>query len=203
VELPEVVEPQAISPITGLTKNQLKAAQMLSLGFAPRVVASKVGVALTTISNWRKLKPFTDAVKFLQDGGADKVIAEMEDLKSAEEILETASTRAAEVTTEIMETADSDQTRLRAAEGVLDRTGRHRKTEVHKHIVLIEASAVDLIEQTKSALIPEADFTLEEEDGEGEPESNDRERVVRDDERGTVGLDSDDKREPDTPSTEG
>ena len=162
-EVPQVVEAEVVSPITGLRKSQLQAAEMLSLGLAPRVVASKVGVALTTISHWRKLKPFTDAIKFLQDGGADRIIAEMKDIQSAEEILETASTRAAERVTEIMETAESDQTQLRAAESVLDRTGRHRKTEIHKHIVLIETTALSLIEATKKQLIPEADFTIEEE----------------------------------------
>ena len=160
---PQVVEAEQISPITGLTPSQLRAAEYLSLGFAPKVAASKVGVTLTTVSNWRKLKAFTDAIKFLREGGADRVIAELHDLKSAEEILETAAVRAAERVTEIMETADSDQTQLRAAESVLDRTGRHRKTEVHKHIVLVETSALDLIESTKKLLIPEADFTVEEE----------------------------------------
>lgn len=161
--VPEVVEPEEVSeivgPLTGLKPKQLRAAQFLVLGYNPSIVASKVGVSLTTISNWRKLDMFQKACDLLRAGGAEKIIAELEDFRSAEQILEDAAVRAAEKTTELMESADREETQLRAAESILDRTGRARKTEVHKHIVLVEADALALIEQTKQQ-IQEAEFEL-------------------------------------------
>ncbi len=93
------------------------------------------------------------------------------------QIIERAAPRAAEKTVELMETADKDETQLRAAEGILDRAGHPRKQEVtRKAMIIIDPEAARLIEETRrmiSGPIQEAEFELvEESNGRDEKDRN-------------------------------
>ncbi len=143
------------STVPGLTRNQIRAADLLSQGKPERIVVAECKVRPQTLQKWCGDARFQTAVDLFGSG----VVAEVAASRTVAEILEEAAPEAAEKVSQLMNEAEKDDTKLRAAEAVLDRTGHARQTEVRKTIVNIDVDAAELIESTRrmieAAKIPE------------------------------------------------
>ncbi len=143
--------------IPGLSSNQIRAADLLSQGTSERIVLDKCQVKVQTLHKWYEDVRFQAAVDLFGSGAVAEVAAS----RSVAEILEEAAPKAAEQVERLMNHAEKDDTKLRAAEAVLDRTGHARQTEVRKTIVKIDLDGIALIEETRrmieAAKIPEGE----------------------------------------------
>jgi len=146
--------------IPGLSSNQIRAADLLSQGKAERVVLDRCNVQVQTLRKWYEDVRFQAAVDLFSSGAVEEVAAS----RSVAAILEEAAPKAAEKVEFLMDHAEKDDTKLRAAEAVLDRTGHARQTEVRKTIVNIDVDGIALIEETRrmieAAKIPEAEVEV-------------------------------------------
>ena len=146
--------------IPGLSSNQIRAADLLSRGTSERIVLDKCQVKVQTLHKWYEDVRFQAAVDLFGSG----VVAEVAASRTVAEILEEAAPKAAEQVERLMNHAEKDDTKLRAAEAVLDRTGHARQTEVRKTIVRIDLDGIALIEETRrmieAAKIPEAEVEV-------------------------------------------
>ena len=141
-----------------LSKNKRRVAYWLSLGTAPGVIAGKVGLTTQTILHYSKLPVVQQYSEMVRSGELE----ELAEVQATQQILDKAAPRAAERITELMESAVKDETRLKAAENILDRTGHAKQSEVRHTTILIDADTARLIEETKRMMapIPEAVFTV-------------------------------------------
>jgi len=143
--------------IPGLSSTQIRAADLLSQGTSERLVLDKCKVQIQTLRKWYEDVRFQAAVDLFSSGA----VAEVATSRSVAEILEEAAPKAAEQVERLMNEAEKDDTKLRAAEAVLDRTGHARQTEVRKTIVNIDVDGIALIEETRrmieAAKIPEGE----------------------------------------------
>lgn len=140
-----------------LSSNKRKVAYWSSLGADPKVIASKVGLTLTTVRNMLSLEEVQQYAAMFRSGELD----DMMEIRGAQRVLEGGAPRAAERVLELMEIADKDATRLRAAETVLDRTGFAKQIEIRRQEVYIDAEMYKLLKETERMLeIPEADFEV-------------------------------------------
>ena len=143
------------STIPGLTTAQIRAADLLSQGKPERIVIEECKVRPQTLQGWYEDVRFQAAVDLFGSG----VVAEVAASRTVADILEQSAPKAAEKIEFLMENAEKDDTKLRAAEAVLDRTGHARQTEVRKTIVNIDVDGIALIEETRqmiaAAAIPE------------------------------------------------
>ena len=131
-----------------LSPAQIEAAEALSRGIPERVVCAKVGVGIQILRDWLNRPDFKTATDLMASGAIEHAAV----VRGTAEILDKASVRAAERVTELMENAEKDEVQLRAAEGILDRTGHARKTIVQKTVVTIDAKAAQIIAETRRML---------------------------------------------------
>ena len=117
VPTPRVESPPSEGPLS--LRDRFIALQ-LALGRTQRDVAATVGVSASVVSNLKRRQAFLDAIEqerqqlypLLREVAVDRVIAHFD----------ASAPRAAEVMTELMEEADTDTTRLKAATQVIDRS---------------------------------------------------------------------------------
>ena len=141
-------------------------ARLAAQGIDNRVIASRIGTTASRVRDALTKPLVQEMLVMFREMDASELV-EFAGQVTASKILEQAAPRAAEVVVASLDTEDPALA-FRAAEGVLDRTGHAKKTEITRNIVLLDAEMLRLIEDTKRLAfgeeVKEADFELITED---------------------------------------